>query len=328
MTEPESRAAAAAVLRHVDEATADWLGAQLGRPVAGVSVAEGRGNWSKQARLQATLSDGSVLNLRLKLCLGQTFGRSEVDYYTRDYAGLANAPLVHCHGARFDPAVGYHLLLEDLSGTHHDRRDVAPTLEHGRALAQALAALHKHHWQSRPAPGDAVLNRYLDEVRPGLPAMEAATGRAFTARHAAHEQAFRARWADPQGMTLLHGDLNPTNVLTPKDAEAPALCLDRQPFDWSLTYGLAVYDLAYATVPWWPEPIFRAHQHAILRHWHEQLDQPGYSWAQAQQDWRLSVAQCLDVPLEWCSKPDTLTTMRWLWEAQLTRTEAAMVSVA
>lgn len=315
------------ILRHFDEATADWLTAELGRPVAALSVIEGSGNWSKQARLQATLGDGSVLNLRLKLCLGQTFGRSEVDYYTRDYVGLADAPLVRCFSARFDPAVGYQLLLEDLSSTHHDRRDVPPTLEHGRAVAQALAALHKHHWQSQPAPAEAVLNRYLDEVRPGMQPLASATGRDHSARHAAHEQAFRARWSDPQGMSLLHGDLNPTNVLTPMQAEGPVYCLDRQPFDWSLTYGLAVYDLAYATVPWWPEATFREHQQAILRHWHEQLDQPDYSWKQAQQDWRLSVAQCLDVPLEWCSKAETLTTMRWLWEAQLQRIEAAMESV-
>lgn len=326
MTENPPRTAGP-VLRRFDEITTEWLGAELGRPVSALSVIEGSGNWSKQARLHATFGDGGVLELRLKLCLGQTFGRSEVDYYTRDYVDLANAPLVRCHSARFDPSVGYHLLLEDLSGSHHDRRDVTPTLEHGHALAQALAALHKHHWQSLPAPGDAVLSRYLDEVRPGLTAIEAATGCAFTARHAAYEKAFRARWANPLGMTLLHGDLNPTNVLTPKQAEGPVLCLDRQPFDWSLTYGLAVYDLAYATVPWWPEPIFRTHQQAILRHWHEQLDQPEYSWDQAQQDWRLSVAQCLDVPLEWCSKAETLTTMRWLWEAQLQRIEAAVQSV-
>lgn len=73
---------------------------------------------------------------------------------------------------------------------------------------------------------------------------------------------------------------------------------------------------------------FRDHQQAILRHWHEHLDVPGYSWEQAQADWRLSVAQCLHVPLEWCSNADTLVKMRWLWEAQLARIEAAMLGVA
>jgi hypothetical protein len=33
---------------------------------------------------------------------------------------------------------------------------------------------------------------------------------------------------------------------------------------------------------------------------------------------RLSVAQCLHVPAEWCSKASIINTMRWLWEMQFT----------
>ena len=58
-------------------------------------------------------------------------------------------------------------------------------------------------------------------------------------------------------MSLLHGDLNPTNILTPKTADTPVYFLERQPFDWSLTYGLGAYDLAYFLVIWWPEDIRR-----------------------------------------------------------------------
>lgn len=314
------------VLRQASDVTPTWLSEVLGQPVTHVSVLPGTGNWSQQATLQVALGDGTLQTLRLKICLGQTFGRSEVDYYTRDYADLADAPLVRCFAAHFEPGVGYHLLLQDLSATHHDRRDVLPTRDYGFSVAQAMAAMHRHHWQTQPAPNEATLNRYLDEIRPGIAALEAATGRAIQSRYAAHEQAFRQRWADPRGMSLLHGDVNPTNVLTPKTGDHPVYFLDRQPFDWSLTYGLAVYDLAYAMVPWWPEPVFRDHAQAILRHWYDHLHQPDYSWDQAQADWRLSVAQCLDVPLEWCSKEDTLTRMRWLWEAQWTRIEAAIVN--
>lgn len=311
-------------MRHASEASPAWLGTVLGQPVAHVSVLPGAGHWSQQATLQAQMQDGTTQRLRLKLCLGQTFGRSEVDYYTRDYVGLTGAPLVRCFAARFEPGVGYHLLLEDLSTTHHDRRDVTPTLAYGAAVAQALATMHRHHWETAPAPSDAAIDRYLDEIRPGLPALAAATGRTLQAAWARHEQQFRERWADPRGMSLLHGDLNPTNVLTPKGSDHPVFFIDRQPFDWSLTYGLAVSDLAYFMAPWWPEPAFRSGAMSILRHWYDSLGQPGYGWDQAQDDWRLSVAQCLNVPLQWCSKPDTLARMRWLWEAQLTRVEAAM----
>ena len=83
--------------------------------------------------------------------------------------------------------------------------------------------------------------------------MERATGYSLRERFALHEQAFRQRWANPKGMSLLHGDLNPTNVLTPSGHEGPPYFLDRQPFDWSLTYGVAASDLAYFMIPWWPE---------------------------------------------------------------------------
>ena len=125
-------------------------------------------------------------------------------------------------------------------------------------------------------------------------------------------------------MSLLHGDLNPTNVLTPRGAESPVYFLDRQPFKWSLTYGVAVYDLAYFVIPWWPEQARHEWGHAVLRRWHEALDKPGYSWSEAQADWRLSVEQCLHVPLEWCSKAATMESMRWLWEAQFARVQDAL----
>jgi thiamine kinase-like enzyme len=289
-----------------------------------VRCSAGHGNWSHQIVIEAQASDGSTRALRLKLCLGRTFGRSEVDYYLRDYVDLAEAPLVRCLDAQFDPAVGYHLLLEDLCATHVDRKELLPTLAHGLALAEALARLHRHHWRSRPAPDGAVLDRYFDEIRPGVAPIERATGQALRERFERHERALRRRWADPQGMTLLHGDLNPTNILSPRGADAPLYFIDRQPFDWSLTYGVAAYDLAYAMVPWWPESTRRANELAVLRRWHEALAQPDYGWAQAQADWALAVEQCLHVPIEWCSKPDTIERMRALWQVQLARIQDAL----
>src|SRR5262249_44247831 len=157
------------------------------------------------------------------------------------------------------------------------------------------------------------------EIRPGVEPMERATEQAFLERFVAHARLLRERWSDPCGMTLLHGDLNPTNILTPKTAETPVYFLDRQPFDWSLTYGLGTYDLAYFLILWWPEEARRTHEQTLLRCWYDAFSQSGYSWEQAQTDWQLSVEQCLHVPLEWCSKPETLTKMRWLWQTQLDR---------
>jgi hypothetical protein len=312
------------VIRSEDEISASWLSQVLAQGVEHVRISSGSGNWSRQLIIEADLTDGTKRVLRLKTCSGETFGRSEVDYYTRDYVGLRDAPLVPCFDAQYDPAVGYHILLADLTATHIDRRDAAPSLAYGMAVAEALGKMHRHHWESMPAPDDAALDRYFDEVRPGLAAMENATGCALRDRFERHEKAFRSRWAEPRGMSLLHGDLNPTNVLTPRGAETPVYFLDRQPFDWSLTYGVAVSDLAYFMIPWWPEQARHECEHAVLRHWHESLGKPDYSWEQAQADWRLSVEQCLHVPMEWCSKAATLERMRWLWEAQFARIQDAL----
>lgn len=312
------------IVREGKDVTTAWLGEVLGREVEAFHITPGHGQWSRQLQISARMGDGSVRALRLKICLGGVFGRSEVDYYTRDYVDMPDAPLVPCLAAEYDPAVGYHLLLEDLATSHTDRRDLQPTLAHGLAVAEALGRLHRHHWMSRPAPGEAVLGRYLDHIRPGLAPLERATGRSMRGAFERHEQAFRERWARPQGMTLLHGDLNPTNLLTPRGADAPVWFLDRQPFDWSLTYGLAVYDLAYFMIPWWPEALRKAHGRAILRCWYDALSQPEYAWSEAQADWRLCVGQCLNIPIEWCSRPSTLESMRWLWEAQLARIESAV----
>jgi thiamine kinase-like enzyme len=307
----------------IETISREWLSEILNKPVAHFTANAEASHWSNQVLLTVHFAGGDSQALRLKICLGDTFGRSEVDYYTRDYLGLPNAPLVRCYDAQFEPGVGYHLLLEDLAETHHNRLDVPPTREYGLTIAEALGRMHRHHAQTQPVPNNTVWERYFAEIRPGIVPMETATGQKFAARFDVHEKALRQRWADPLGMSLLHGDLNAMNILTPKNAEKPVYFLDRQPFDWSLTYGLAAYDLAYILVLWWPTEARQAHEAAMLQRWFEAFAQPGYDWEQAQSDWQLSVEQCLHVPLEWCSKPETVAKMRWVWERQLGRIQTA-----
>lgn len=304
-------------LRNTDQADPEWLAGVLGQEVASLEVAASESNWSKCAKLAVQLRDGSRRRLWLKLCLGTEFGPSEVEYYTQDYADLAGAPLVQCFDAAFEAGVGYHLLLEDLSEGFCDRKEQPPSLEHGLALADSLATLHRHHWESVPLPGPSEWKEYFEQIVPGLEAMEKATGRKFDVGFRSHAKRLVERRSAPRGSTLLHGDVNPTNVLTPKSGETPLYILDRQPFSWSLTSGLAVYDLAYATVPWWPHEFRTRHQLTILNRWHESLNRPSYAWSQAVADWELAVEHCLHVPLHWCSDPQNLHQMRGLWSWQL-----------
>jgi hypothetical protein len=63
-----------------------WISDLLRCTVARFEANSLPSNWSSQIPIQVELADGTKLRLRLKLCLGSTFGRSEVDHYTRDYA--------------------------------------------------------------------------------------------------------------------------------------------------------------------------------------------------------------------------------------------------
>jgi hypothetical protein len=312
------------VVRTREEVSASWISRVLKQGVDSIRVTADSGNWSSQLSIEAEMEDGTKRALRLKICLGDTFGRSEVDYYIRDYVRMANAPLVRCFDAQYEPGVGYHILLEDLRTTHTDNKIIHPSVAYGIAVAEALGRLHAHHWCSQDAPDGAALDRYFDEVRPGLLPMERATGVPLRERFVLHESAFRQRWAEPQGMSLLHGDLNPTNILTPRGRETPPYFLDRQPFDWSLTYGVAASDLAYFMIPWWPEQEREKCELVVLQHWYGALNAPEYTWVEAQADWRLSVEQCLNVPMEWCSKPATMESMQWLWQTQFSRVQSAL----
>jgi hypothetical protein len=281
--------------------------------------------------------------LLLKLCAGgDSFGPSEVDYYMRDYAGLADAPIPRCYDAHFSAERhAYHILMDDHSATHHARWDMTPTLEYGCAVAEALAALHAHCWEPErlaqigaAIPGERELGAYIEHIRPGLEPMIETLGetldpawrRALSEIFARHPARMRERARDGTGFTLVHGDVNPGNVLTPISGAGPVYLIDRQPFDWSLTTWLGASDIAYMIVHRWDTELRRELELPVLRHYHAALERrgvAGYSWEQLLRDYRLSAVQSVYVATEWCVLEEDQTRMRWLWEAQLRKSMAA-----
>jgi hypothetical protein len=124
------------VISNQDQLSVSWLSRVLKQSVEMFNATADSGNWSRQLSIKVTLSDGTTRALRLKMCLGNTFGRSEVDYYTKDYLRMVDAPLVRCFDAHYDARTGYHLLLEDLAASHTDNKFVPPTLSYGIAVAR------------------------------------------------------------------------------------------------------------------------------------------------------------------------------------------------
>lgn len=282
-------------------------------------------------------SDDDPESLFLKLCGGGTFGRSEVDYYTKDYKGLRGAPIPLCYDAVYKNS-SYHLLLQDLTATHQNHWEVEPSLVYGKAAARSLAKLHSHYWGTTPlraAMDDTDigvrLERYLEEMQRGYkPLMEEIRdGSETDCREVVadvferHPGAMESRLSTGVPFTLVHGDLNPGNILSSKVRHGEDIYfIDRQPFEWSLLRWVGPSDLSYLMVLWWDVDRRRALELDVLREYHDALVDFGvtdYSWESTLSDYRLSALQCFYVAASWCVDPEQRKSMRWLWSAQLER---------
>ena len=160
--------------------------------------------------------------------------------------------------------------------------------------------------------------QFSAELKPHWPS----TIRALFAKH---PQVIIARTRDDNGFTLIHGDVGQKNILVPRDGDRPIFIIDRQPFDWSLTTWLGVYDLAYAIVLDWEVETRRCLEMTVLRHYHDQLIKRGvngYSWDRLFDDFRLAVAMGVYVATEYCRGG---VNKRWIrvWLTMLQRSLTA-----
>ena len=291
------------VITDVDQLAVGWLDDVLSRSGAletgGVSAFDSRSLGSENARIakialryRSESSGALPAKLLLKMVSGDgDFGPSEVHYYARDYVDLAAAPIPRCYDARYSAERrSYHVLMDDLSDTHRNNWKIRPSAAYGRAVADALAALHAHRWgRQRLAavgaalPDVAAVECYLSHIRPGLEPMLMAAkgeidpiwGNVLREVFDRHPVAMVERTREPDGFCLVHGDVNPGNVLSPVDGAGATYLIDRQPFDWSLTVWLGASDLAYLMVHWWPASLRRRLEFSVLRHYHEALVRRG-----------------------------------------------------
>lgn len=322
------------IITDLEQVTAKWLtevlsdsGALTGGSVEKFSVDTGHGNWSTNAILNVRYAEGSRGAMPHRLFLkivnadldDEFFGPSEVEYYTRDYIDVQGTPLIRCYDAAYSGNMKhYHLLLDDLSQTHIEAFDKSPTLGFGRALAEGLAALHACWWGAKrlaergtPIHSPQHIQRFVDIAKPGVDhilkrfshELEPHWPGAMRTLFAKHPQAIIERSKDERGFTIIHGDVGQNNVLVPIDGDRPIYIIDRQPFNWSLTTWLGVYDLAYAIVLDWDVETRRRLEMPILKHYHDQLILRGienYPWERLFDDYRLCVAMGVYIATEYC----------------------------
>ncbi|MCA1294787.1 phosphotransferase [Paenibacillus sp. alder61] len=277
-------------------------------------------------------------SLILKVCRSQEFGPSEVYYYGRDYRDADDIPLLACYDAAFEDHA-YHLLLEDVSDSHRNSWELSPDSEYAAQVAAAVAKLHSCRWgpdrikeAGYPEMDTSQLDRYLAHVERGCaPLLEelmqegrhdlAAVARlVFDKLPAVLRRRIRQF---PSLCTLVHGDINPGNILVPKSGSGGSVFLiDRQPFDWSLLSWFGPADLAYLTVLFWEPENRRKLERDLLKAYHQVLSgrcAADYRWEQLWIDYKLSAMQCFYVAASWCIDPAERTEMRWLWRRELER---------
>lgn len=321
------------VIINLDQVTTEWLtaalvhsGALVRGAVEAFAMETRQRQLSANARLTLRYAPGSQGDRPQRLFLklvnldqeDEFFGPSEVNYYARDYVGLVDAPIVRCYNAAFSAEQQrYHILMDDLSATHVEAVTKTPTLDYGLALAEGLARLHAHWWGAErlaaagePIPSAQQIMRFVDIARPGVEHVLArcrdqlAEGwpQAISDLFTWHPPVMIERTQQSNGFTLIHGDVNAGNIFVPMEGDRPVFIVDRQPFDWSLTTWLGVYDLAYAIILHWAVEIRRHYEQPILQHYHAQLVANGvrdYSWEQLWHDYRLCAVISVYVAIEW-----------------------------
>lgn len=262
-------------------------------------------------------------NLFLKLVntdMGdEFFGPSEVDYYVCDYVDVPDVPILRAYNAVYSEEQSrYHILMDDLSDTHIAAEFKTPTLEYALTLAERLAAMHAHWWgKKRLADGHHPIHspdhimRFADVNRPGAGHIIANASDHLKPHwpsvildfYAHHPQKMIDRAQHLDSFTVIHADPNQSNILVPRNDHRPIYIIDRQPYNWSLTTWLGVYDLFYATGLRWDVEIRRQLETLMLQHYHAGLIQRGitdYSWDQLFEDYRLCVAMGIYVATGWC----------------------------
>ncbi|HVS28513.1 MAG TPA: phosphotransferase [Solirubrobacteraceae bacterium] len=293
--------AAVGLIRSAEEVTSEWLSGALGHNLRGFTLdAIGTGQLSSTYRVTID-ADAEPRTVVLKLADADADVRAtgialglyerEIRFY-RDVAGrITSDALAQCHAAVFDGESGYFtLLVEDVSPAQVGDQIAGCTLEQARLVVRELARVHAPvvedpelaGWLDKPAPVNQTL------VGQMLPAYYERFGDRISDEHRAvivgYLQSLDAWLADrsePRG--IVHGDYRLDNMLFGEQGAAHSLTI----IDWAtLTWGPVTADLAYFLGGSLTTEDRRAHEHELVRLYHDELVAAGVSMFDWEACWR------------------------------------------
>ncbi len=228
----------------------------------------------------------------------------EVSFYHRVAGRKAHLPVPRAFSAVFCPeSKREHVLLEDLSPTHHGG-SVWPTLPDAEQMVQlvdALAELHTVWWEEPSlledlghsleweavaalfAEDNDSLARMLRSLADSLPHAQADLFRRVYQRF---PRVYWERRYPRRHLTLVHGDAHAWNALYPAAPGGRVHLIDWQ--CWDLCLGAR--DMAYLVGLRWTQELRRRHERDLLHRYHDRLlagGVTGYTWEDCWQDYRL-----------------------------------------
>ncbi len=314
------------VIASVDEITAAWLthvlrtrGYLLRGEVASVHQAKQFTTFTSTiVHIEVCYTDDAELPASSRLLMKMTHPdlspestretvKREIAFYRAILANNAyDLPVPRCYDVAFSPELGkFHLLLDDLSQTHHIPHEwpVPPPVSQCQLVIDSLAKLHARWWGITgfgedilpPWQGDERDSEYIRGAEKRLADFADYMGDNLTAQRLHYYEyalakmpaLFARRYRGSKNLTLVHGDTHLWNYMYPRDSQRDQVLM----IDWQSAYvALAASDLAYMiTVHWYPERRARLEQ-PLLRRYYEQLIAHGvanYSWDDFWYDYRL-----------------------------------------
>lgn len=242
---------------------------------------------------------------------GEEFARREVLFYERIIRSMKRKlpkeilRFPNCYDAFYDDEkLQYHLILEDISQEFKPSPDKAPpTPRHREQVIDTLAHFHAYWWEHpsledlAPLPTEETLNENLAAYQERLGDLKSSVGKFLNSKHldvlakiaTAYPDKRRERLLAGQGITLVHRDLHPGNLLySPRES----LIVDWQ--SWRV--DTATDDLAYMMAFYWPQHLRHFQEKPLLQRYHETLLRQGvknYSWDEFLYDYKASIARCI-----------------------------------